>query len=126
MSKKKIILASIAMLLLAVLVISCGGSGSGSSTTENNITAITLDATDSGCSPKNIDTGQGFLIKIAFNNSGTADAVLNVPDVPYTLTAPAGKTVAGNFTAPTKAGKYDFTCGPANSQTKGTLQVKDQ
>lgn len=126
MSTKKIMFTSLAMLLLVVLVISCGGSGSGSSTTVNNITEVTLDATDSGCSPKTIDTAQGYLMKIAFNNSGTADAVFTVPDVPYTLTAPAGKTVSGNFTAPTKAGKYDFTCGPANSQTKGTLQVKDQ
>ncbi|MCG3142307.1 MAG: hypothetical protein HDKAJFGB_03744 [Anaerolineae bacterium] len=110
------------MAILALLVAACNG---GSSTSVNNITVVNLEANDSGCTPKNIETQQGFLMKLSFKNSGAQAATFNMPDVPFTLTAPPGQTVLGNFTAPTATGKYDFTCGPADKLTHGELQVKN-
>lgn len=117
---KKISVIIFAGIILAVLVAACSSGGS----TVNNVTAVNLEATDSGCTPKTIQTAQGFLMKIAFKNSGSSEATFTVPDVPYTLTAPAGQTVEGNFTAPTKTGSYKFTCGSAANPTQGEIQVK--
>lgn len=115
-------LVLVGIAILAVLAAAC--SNGGSATSVNNITVVNFEANDSGCSPKNIDTQQGFLMKITLKNAGTTEAVLSVPDVPFTLTAPAGQTVPGNFTAPTAKGKYNFTCGSASNPTKGEIQVK--
>ncbi len=111
----------LAIAVVAILVAGCNG---GSSTSVNNITIVNLEANDSGCTPKNIETQQGFLMKLSLKNSGTNEATFNMPAVPFTLTAPAGQTVLGNFTAPTAQGKYDFTCGTASNPTRGELQVK--
>lgn len=114
----------IAFLAIAILVVLFAACSSGGATSVNNITVVNFESNDSGCSPKNIETQQGFLMKITLKNSGTTEAALNIPAVPFVLTAPAGQTVPGNFTAPTATGKYDFTCGSASNPTKGQIQVK--
>lgn len=120
MFKSRTVFVMLCIAVVAVFVISC----SSSETTTNNVTVVNLEASDSGCTPKNIDTRQGFLMKISFKNNGTNEATFNVPDVPFTLTAPPGKTVLGNFTAPTATGKYIFTCGSGSDPTRGEIQVK--
>lgn len=120
MFNPKTALVVLALAICAMFVISC----SSGDTTTNNVTVVNLEANDSGCTPKNIDTRQGFLMKISFKNDGASDATFNVPDVPFTLVAPAGKTVLGNFTAPTATGKYNFTCGSGSNPTRGEIQVK--
>lgn len=105
-----------AFLVLAALLMACQSGG----TTEGNVTAVAFEANDSGCNPNNIETFQGNLMKLTLKNSGTAEVKLVFPDVPYTLTAAPGQTVPGNFTAPTKPGSYNFTCGSTN----GKIQVK--
>lgn len=121
MLNRKTIFGLLVLTLFALFIVACSSGG----TSVNNITAVNFEATDSGCTPNNIETEQGFLMKISLKNTGTRDAVLNVPDVPFTLTAPAGQTVLGNFTAPTAPGKYSFTCGSASNPTRGEIQVKN-
>ena len=116
------VMFALAMLALSVMACSSGGSA----TSVNNITIVSFESNDSVCTPKNIETQQGFLMKITLKNTGTTQATLNVPDVPFTLVAPAGQTVFGDFTAPTATGKYNFTCGSAGNPTRGELQVKDK
>lgn len=120
MFQSRTVFVMLGIAILALFVISCSSGG----TTTNNVTVVNLEVTDSGCTPKNIDTAQGFLLKLSFKNSGTAEATFNVPDVPFTLIAPPGQTALGNFTAPTAPGKYNFTCGSGSNPTRGEIQVK--
>lgn len=120
MFQSRTVFVMLGIAILALFVISC----SSGETTTNNVTVVNLEATDSGCTPKNIDTRQGFLMKISLQNTGANEATFNVPDVPFTLIAPPGQTVPGNFTAPTATGKYSFTCGSGSNLTRGEIQVK--
>lgn len=121
MFNRKSMFVTLALAMLALLMSACSSGG----TSVNNITAVNFEANDSGCTPKNIETEQGFLMKISLKNTGTTQATLSVPNVPFTLTASAGQTVLGNFTAPTAPGKYSFTCGSASNPTRGEIQVKN-
>jgi hypothetical protein len=123
MLNRNTVLVLVCIAILALFIAAC--SSGGSATSVNNITVVNFESNDSACTPKNIETQQGFLMKITLKNSGTTEAILRVPDVPFTLTAPAGQTVLGNFTAPTATGKYNFTCGSASNPTKGEIQVKN-
>lgn len=109
--------------VLAVIVISCS-----SPPVPSNITVVNMETNGLNCTPNKIDTAQGFLMKISLKNSGTTDVSFVFPDAPYTFSAPAGQTVLGNFTAPTKTGTYKFQCmaaGQAQAITQGEIQVKN-
>lgn len=90
------------------------------------VTAVSIEANGSKCTPDKIETKQGYIIKLALKNSGTTPVAFTFPDAPYTFTALPGETAAGNFTAPTQTGNYKFQCGTvgASDVTQGTLQVK--
>jgi Cupredoxin-like domain len=123
MFHSRIFIAIFTVLFIAAGIIACGGGATPAAPA--NVTVVNLEANDSGCTPKNIETEQGNLVKLTLKNSGTTSVKFEVPDVPFTLTAEPGKTAPGNFTAPTKAGSYNYTCSSSANETKGELKVKN-
>lgn len=120
-SHRKIFVCTLVGLCLTLFVVACNNSGGN---TVNNVTTVNLESNDNGCSPKNIETEQGNLLKLSLKNSGSTEATFSLPEVSFVLTAPAGQTVLGNLTAPTATGKFKFTCGNPANPTQGELQVK--
>lgn len=49
---------------ISALAVACQSGG----TTVNNVTAVVVQADDSGCTPKNIETTQGNLMKVVLKN----------------------------------------------------------
>lgn len=113
-----------ALILIAAIVVACSNGG----TTVKNVTAVAMQGDDSGCTPQEIETSQGFLIKVTLKNTGAKEVAFQFPELSYAFTAPPGQTTLGNFTAPTKPGRYDFTCGNSDgsgSPTRGKVRVKE-
>lgn len=112
----------VGLVLLIGVVVGCG-----SGATTSNVTVVQMEASGTGCTPDKINTAQGFLIKITLKNTGTREAVFDFPEAPFKLTAPAGQTTLGDFTAPTKTGSYQFTCGASGQSggmTRGEIVVR--
>lgn len=120
MLQRKTLFIASALLVLAVFLAACGSTAS----TSTDITTVAFEANGPSCSPDKIDTKQGSLVKFTLKNTGTTEVSVVFPDVPYTVTAPPGQTVTGNFTAPTKPGNYEFQCGESGNPTTGKMNVK--
>ncbi len=126
MFTRKFSLLALVIVAVAALAVACGGSSGGSSSGGGN--SVTITATDFKFDPATINAKAGETVNVTLNNKGTATHTFVVKDAGnFKLTADAGKTATGSFTAPAKAGTYDIVCdvpGHADQGMTGKLTVQ--
>lgn len=106
----------------ALLLVACSGGGGGSSGNK-----VTVTGTEFKFTPNQITATVGQPITIEFDNKGTTDHDLKIPDLNQGVDPISpGKSASFTFT-PDKAGTYKFECtvpGHADAGMVGTLTVK--
>jgi plastocyanin len=127
MFNKRLVYLVIVIVALAALIAACGpgasGGGGGGGTNEVN---VTLTATEFKYDPNTITASPGQKVNVTLVNKGTVIHTFVLTEANITITAQAGQTATGSFTAPA-AGTYTFFCdqpGHKEAGMTGTLTVK--
>ncbi len=125
MFTKKFALLTLVIVAVAALAVACGGGGGGSSSGGNN---VTITATDFKFDPATITAKAGETVNVTLVNKGSATHTFVLKDAGnFKISADAGQTAKGTFTAPSQAGTYDFICdvpGHADQGMTGKLTVQ--
>jgi plastocyanin len=128
MFRKRLVILVFAILGLAALIAACGpgasggGGGGGGSSAVN----VTITATEFKYDPNTISASPGQQVNITLVNKGTVKHTFVLTEANANITADAGQTATGTFTAPA-AGTYTFFCdqpGHKDAGMTGTLTVK--
>lgn len=127
MSSKRLLVMLIVIAALAALIAGCGpgasGGGGGGGSSDLN---VTISATEFKYDPNTISATPGQKVNVTLVNKGSVIHTFVITEANVTITADAGKTVTGTFTAPA-AGTYTFFCdqpGHKDAGMTGTLTVK--
>lgn len=132
-------------IMLALLLVACGGGNQGASGDSNAVTVNAQD--DFSFDPSTITVAAGETIEITLQNNGTVEHSFNIlkadAELDHVLQeedeehlheellfdiheTPAGESQTETFTAPDTAGEYTFAClvpGHAAAGMTGTLRV---
>lgn len=114
-------LVGVIILLLAALLVACGGNPS------SDGTPITIVATEFKFEPATITVTPGQAVKLTLKNEGVIDHSWSLQAVGFKITALPGKSETKIFTAPTAPGTYDVDCdiaGHKDAGMSGKLVVK--
>ena len=127
MYSKRFAVLAIVIVGLAVLIAACGpgasGGGGGGGT---NALSVTITATEFKYDPNTITASPGQQVSITLVNKGSVKHTFVLTEANVTISADAGQTATGSFTAPA-AGTYTFFCdqpGHKDAGMTGTLTVK--
>lgn len=127
MFNKRLAILFFVIVALAALVAACGpgasGGGGGGGATDLN---VTVNATEFKYDPNTISASPGQKVNVTLVNKGSVIHTFVITEANVTITADAGKTATGSFTAPA-AGTYTFFCdqpGHKDAGMTGTLTVK--
>ncbi len=125
MFTKKFAFLALAIVAVAALSVACGGSSGGSSSGGGN--NVTINMTDFKFDPATINAKAGETVNVTVVNKGSTTHTFALKDAGnFKLSADAGKTATGSFTAPA-AGTYNFDCdvpGHADQGMVGKLVVQ--
>lgn len=115
----------LAALMLGVVVITACGSPAQAG---SSVVQVTIQATDQfRFVPDVINAKPGQQIQLTLQNTGSLDHSFVLPDLNINYQLPAGKTLKETFSAPSKAGTYQFYCnvpGHKEAGMVGNLIVK--
>jgi plastocyanin len=128
MISKRFAILVIVIVALAALIAACGpgatsGGGGGGGSNDLN---VTITATEFKYDPNTISASPGQKVNVTLVNKGTVIHTFVLAEANVTITAQAGQSATGSFTAPA-AGTYTFFCdqpGHKDAGMTGTLTVK--
>ncbi len=103
----------IIFLLLAMLLVACGGNAGGDGT------PITIVAKEFKFEPAEITVAPGQAVKLTLKNEGVIDHDLMIKAIGFKITAQPGKSETKTFVAPTAPGTYDIDCDIAGHKDAG-------
>lgn len=121
MSRRSIVFFAI-LALAALLLVACGGGSSGGNTSGGgSALSVTVNATEFKFDPASITAKAGQTVNLTVKNAGTVQHTWVQKDSNVKLTIDPGKTAAQTFTAPSKAGTYQFECDVPGHKEAGMV-----
>lgn len=105
--------SGIIVLLLAALLVACGGNAS------SDGTPVTIVAKEFKFEPAEMTVAPGQAIKLTLKNEGVIDHDLMIKAIGFKILAGPGKAETKTFIAPTAPGTYDIDCDVAGHKDAG-------
>lgn len=126
MLSKKLAVLVFVIVALAALIAACGpGASSGGGGGGGDVN-VTINATEFKYDPNTITAAPGQKVNVTLVNKGTVKHTFVLTEANVNISADAGQSATGSFTAPA-AGTYTFFCdqpGHKDAGMTGTLTVK--
>jgi plastocyanin len=127
MFNKRLAILVFVIVALAALIAACGpGASGGGGGGGSNALNVTITATEFKYDPNTISASPGQQVNITLVNKGSVKHTFVLTEGNINISADAGQTATGSFTAPA-AGTYTFFCdqpGHKDAGMTGTLTVK--
>lgn len=126
MLSKKLFVLVFALVALASLIAACGPGGSSGGGGGGGDVNVTITSTEFKYDPNTISAAPGQKVNVTLVNKGTVKHTFVLTEANANISADAGQTATGSFTAPA-AGTYSFFCdqpGHKDAGMTGTLTVK--
>ncbi len=122
MFNRTMVLIASLLVMVAVVVSACGpcgGSSGGTGGAEGQ--TVSVEGSEFAYVPNEITATPGERVTVNFKNAGTVEHTFVIKDINFKLTAQAGQTVSGSFTAPSTPGSYEIHCDIAGHTEAGMI-----
>jgi plastocyanin len=125
MFSKRLVILVIVIAAVAALIAACGPGASSGGGGANDLN-VTITGTEFKYDPNTINASPGQKVNVTLVNKGSVKHTFVLTEANINISADAGQSATGSFTAPA-AGTYSFFCdqpGHKDAGMVGTLTVK--